>query len=565
MKVLCCEPDFDTATRWWWPWTRKLVAEPARQKGYQVVELYGNDDNRSRFVTEMRDSVWLAGLGHGNALAFTGQNLETLLTTNREEDGNLMAGRFYAPASCSTGAGLAPWLVKKGAKGTFGYDDYFWLVIEAENWPDGMCKYFAQSHHALDRAMLLEGKANQQAAAAVLAAYNDALAQAPEVCKPYLESNRVHFVWFGDPNAKVEQPSQARYCKLGIYAPNKDPEEKETMISIFGNGCYSIVDKWHLLGYIREKCPDATILMRPFFEGGMSRNPEEIANWACDFVADKMHLSRHLVIGNELNLESPGFDHTNVDHWRSMDDWIYRTIQVVRARLPNAIMHWPALSPGIGDDPNVPPTGMRCCERSINAADVLNVHTYWPDGQEGSVWYGRRYEMVHELFPHKYMFLDECGPGELRRDNAAAEITQWIREVYSVDYVIGLTLFMWNWSVDPHNYYNKPKILDALRALEKPTMELPDDWVYDGGQSPGAAEFEAWYRNWAWNNMPWGQVPFNPDAAFPRAARAAGFGAPLVPEDRFDWEGRRWAGQRFVSGFVYCVEGDWANVRVAKY
>jgi len=67
-------------------------------------------------------------------------------------------------------------------------------------------------------------------------------------------------------------------------------------------------------------------------------------------------------------------------------------------------------------------------------------------------------------------------------------------------------------------------------------------------------------RNAAWQKV---GVPFNPDAAFPRYARERGLGAPVPGTGEFDVRinGIDYRVQPFVGGIVYCVVGDWGNVK----
>jgi len=227
MKIVCCEPDFDVATHWWYYWVRELVAKPARRAGYEVVELYAAQDNPSTFRAEMQDAIWLAGVGHGNADQFTGQNTMVLLDVANPADGTLMKGRFYAPCSCSTGKRLAPWLVEAGAVAAWGYADLFWFVVDRNNWPDGHCHYFAESHHAVDRAMLIEGKTVREAYEAAYDAFSKAMQEAPEQCRPYLMHDRDNLGWWGDPDATITEPPEPPPSDLRITAFYKFRDETE--------------------------------------------------------------------------------------------------------------------------------------------------------------------------------------------------------------------------------------------------------------------------------------------------------------------------------------------------
>jgi hypothetical protein len=61
-------------------------------------------------------------------------------------------------------------------------------------------------------------------------------------------------------------------------------------------------------------------------------------------------------------------------------------------------------------------------------------------------------------------------------------------------------------------------------------------------------------RRGAWDGL---QIPFNPDAAIGRYARANNLGVPMTGE--FDVAGRRCQG--FANGIVYVPIGQWDQVR----
>lgn len=65
-------------------------------------------------------------------------------------------------------------------------------------------------------------------------------------------------------------------------------------------------------------------------------------------------------------------------------------------------------------------------------------------------------------------------------------------------------------------------------------------------------------RNMAWNNA---GIAYNPDAAFAIYAREHGLGVPLT--DEFDIDPYR--AQGFAGGIVYCVVGDWQNIRTLAW
>jgi len=76
---------------------------------------------------------------------------------------------------------------------------------------------------------------------------------------------------------------------------------------------------------------------------------------------------------------------------------------------------------------------------------------------------------------------------------------------------------------------------------------------------PPTGDLELDIRNLAYNNIGLANgIPYNPTLAFPREATRLGLGAPLTLELR------QLAGyviQGFATGILYCVDGDWGNIK----
>ena len=86
--------------------------------------------------------------------------------------------------------------------------------------------------------------------------------------------------------------------------------------------------------------------------------------------------------------------------------------------------------------------------------------------------------------------------------------------------------------------------LDAFRvALERAARPWPPDDVV---------------RQAAWDA---GGIPYNPDAAFPRYARAQGLGNPETVEFDFEHDGRLLRGQGFSEGIVFAEIGQWDQMQ----
>lgn len=82
------------------------------------------------------------------------------------------------------------------------------------------------------------------------------------------------------------------------------------------------------------------------------------------------------------------------------------------------------------------------------------------------------------------------------------------------------------------------------------------------GVTPPPVDIENEIRNAAWLALyPMGGIPLNPDAAFQRQARARVMGVPTTKE--IDVAGYRFQG--FANVIVYCIVGDWGNMKTLKW
>lgn len=285
--------------------------------------------------------------------------------------------------------------------------------------------------------------------------------------------------------------------KWGLHGPNHDPTNIEAM-TLLGCDNYTVLAKWEQVGMIRKARPNALILLRPYWgPTNLDEDPVEVAYW-CDNIVDSLwQYSHHVTAMNEANIEWGGFGpHPGrVEGWKRLNEWMLRWTEEFLKRRPDAIIHWPALSPGWGDDPNVmDPPGMWYCRESIEACHILDVHCYWSEGQHLSRWYGKRYELVHELFPSKFLFVSECAPNDYRRPGAAREVTEWFQELYKYPYMLGGTAFTWMWNPGPdrqyHIIWNKPHIVEAMRSADKPLIEVPTNWEFEEEENGMGAEIK---------------------------------------------------------------------------
>jgi hypothetical protein len=170
---------------------------------------------------------------------------------------------------------------------------------------------------------------------------------------------------------------------------------------------------------LRAHFPNATIVMRAYTPNWYAQDPVQ---WAQQIAAWATELRPHTVdwtFANEQNLSGEGhpkgapyngtpFPPQQV--YADINAWNLKVVQTLRSLVPWVRIHWPALSQAHSDDKNdAGYVGFEICRPSIEACDVLDVHTYWnignPDGSVESPWYGRRYEKVRELFPNIPLYI----------------------------------------------------------------------------------------------------------------------------------------------------------------
>jgi N-acetyl-anhydromuramyl-L-alanine amidase AmpD len=82
--------------------------------------------------------------------------------------------------------------------------------------------------------------------------------------------------------------------------------------------------------------------------------------------------------------------------------------------------------------------------------------------------------------------------------------------------------------------------------------------VYD----PTANPPDAVVREAAWNEA---GIPYNPEAAFAKYARAHDLGNPQTEEFDFSYEGTDYRGQGFGRAIVFCKVGDWENLKETSW
>jgi hypothetical protein len=223
---------------------------------------------------------------------------------------------------------------------------------------------------------------------------------------------------------------------------------------------------------IRAARPNAMILLRPYWgdHNVFTNDPIQVADRCIELLGDLVPgVSRDVVIGNEPNVESPGFNQNDNDHWSTAGLWLEVANKRARERLPDAILHLCPASPGCGDDPAlIGGGGQRLWHGAAAVCDRIDGHVYWGRGKQLDPYYGLRHlYFLRQIYTGRDMYLSECGPVDVRDQGAAAsEIREWHRRQLMLPWVSGYALFSWWWGGNhpEFNYADKPALLDSLRV-----------------------------------------------------------------------------------------------------
>jgi len=205
--ILVSRPDFEAATRWGQYWFNENVVKPAKEKGFNVIDLYKDQAKREIFHQKIDEEnpTYISGVGHGNETTFTGQNYSVLLKKDDAETEKRVKGRHFHLLSCQTGAQLGPWMIEKGAVAYHGYKVTYYFIISS--FPNKYATPFFDSDTTIDRT-LIEGKTHKEAKEACIAKYNEYIEseETPEICKRYLKWDLDGYVFYGDENSRIVAP-----------------------------------------------------------------------------------------------------------------------------------------------------------------------------------------------------------------------------------------------------------------------------------------------------------------------------------------------------------------------
>ncbi len=239
---------------------------------------------------------------------------------------------------------------------------------------------------------------------------------------------------------------------------------------------------------LRGRFPNATIVMRAYTTNWYGLDPVQWAQQITTFATELRPYTSDWTFANEQNLSGEGhpkgapyngqpFPPQQV--YADINAWNLRVIQTLRSLAPWVRIHWPALSQGHSDDQNEAGyVGFETCRPSIEACDILDVHTYWnignPVGNVESTLYGQRYKKVHDLFPKMLLYISEYGGTFPNDPRAPAEYKQWLDGL--PDYISGAAAFIWDsdsanaaWRI-----YNQAPLVSMLATYVPPVpMTVP--------------------------------------------------------------------------------------------
>lgn len=156
-RMLVTRPNSDRTTRYISEWAKKVISF-AEQNGCDVLDLEGKRANRKEFESMIRKHgpAFLFLNGHGNSHAVTGQNEESLVQAEVNEE-SLKGAVTYA-LSCSSGSVLGPKAVQAGARAYIGYrEEFIFLFDELRRTrpaQDGLAAHFCEASNQVAISLL---------------------------------------------------------------------------------------------------------------------------------------------------------------------------------------------------------------------------------------------------------------------------------------------------------------------------------------------------------------------------------------------------------------------------
>lgn len=274
--------------------------------------------------------------------------------------------------------------------------------------------------------------------------------------------------------------------RWGIHAPNAGFRRMEDFYAAgFQNYTVLHVNE-NLIPQIREKYPNARILVRMYLQNWYATKPEDWARDVTDIANRIRPHTNEITWANEQNLDLEGHPQgASINQpvppaslYRDIDAWNLEMIRRLRESIPWARLHYPAFANDHSDDKNQGGyVGLEICRPSIERADVMDCHCYWrPDDGPLTLDGGQRFTYTHSYFPDKPIFISECGNFAVQDPRSPDQYIAFLHSLYHYPYVEGATFFIWDSDAAPENALNVIQRSGALvQALRSTSKDAPAD------------------------------------------------------------------------------------------
>lgn len=243
--------------------------------------------------------------------------------------------------------------------------------------------------------------------------------------------------------------------RWGIHAPNNARPRNMGEFFDAGFANYTVLHgNEPLIPEIRNRYPDANILVRMYLTNWDQKDPAEWSREVADFMNRQRPLTNQVTWANEQNLDleghplgaSPLQPIPPLSLYQDINNWNVEMIRRLRELIPWARLHYPAFANDHSDDKNQGGyVGLEVCRPGIEAADVMDCHVYWRvDDGPLTLDGGQRFVLTHNLFPNKPIFISECGNFAARDPRSPEQYVRWMLSLYHYPYIEGATFFIWD-------------------------------------------------------------------------------------------------------------------------
>lgn len=276
--------------------------------------------------------------------------------------------------------------------------------------------------------------------------------------------------------------------RWGIHAPNAGFRRMDDFFAAgFQNYTVLHVNE-NLIPQIREKFPNARILVRMYLQNWFNTKPEDWAREITDIANRIRPFTNEITWANEQNLDLEGHPQGASIHqpvppaslYQDIHAWNLEMIRRLRETIPWARLHYPAFANDHSEDKNQGGyVGLEICRPGIERADVMDCHCYWrPDDGPLTLDGGQRFTYTHAYFPEKPIFISECGNFAVQDARSPEQYIAFIHSLYNYPYLEGATFFIWDSDAAPENALNviqrSGALIQALRnAPKEPPANLP--------------------------------------------------------------------------------------------